>query len=81
MGYLPPLTPLLKQVIHLRDLTGRAWVTVDGLEILPLQAIHQFELMTGRRAPREAMLQEARRIRSLQDPDSQLPVDSPSYLT
>ncbi|KAH8701903.1 type I 3-dehydroquinase-domain-containing protein [Talaromyces proteolyticus] len=78
LGYLPPRTPLLKQVQCLKEQTGRAWVTVDGLEILPLQAIHQFELMTGRRAPRDAMLREARRLRSLQDPNSETPVNVPS---
>lgn len=55
MAYKPRDTPLLQQIRRLRQQTGVAWVTVDFLEVLPEQGIAQFELMTGRKAPREVM--------------------------
>jgi shikimate 5-dehydrogenase len=55
MAYKPRETPLLKQIHALRRRTGQAWVTVDFLEVLPEQGIAQFELMTGRKAPRGKM--------------------------
>jgi len=56
LSYKPPLeTPLLSQMRHFREETGRAWVLVDGLQVLPEQAIAQFELMTGIRAPKRRM--------------------------
>jgi shikimate 5-dehydrogenase len=51
-------TPLLQQIRRLRQSTGQAWVTVDGLEFIPEQGIAQFELMTGRKAPRNRMRAE-----------------------
>lgn len=51
-------TPLLQQIRHLRQATGQAWVTVDGFEFIPEQGIAQFELMTGRKAPRNRMRAE-----------------------
>jgi shikimate 5-dehydrogenase len=51
-------TPLLQQIRHLRQTTGQAWVTVDGFEFIPEQGIAQFELMTGRKAPRNRMRTE-----------------------
>ncbi len=42
----------------MREATKQAWVIVDGLEVLPEQAIAQFELMTGRKAPKRRMRME-----------------------
>jgi shikimate 5-dehydrogenase len=55
LAYLPLDTPLLKQVRRVREETKQSWVIVDGLEVLPEQAIAQFELMTGRKAPKRRM--------------------------
>jgi shikimate 5-dehydrogenase len=57
MAYKPLNTPLLKQIEQLRE-SGRPWVPVNGLEILPEQGIVQFQLMTGRTAPRHLMRAE-----------------------
>ncbi|KAG9238014.1 quinate pathway repressor protein-like protein QutR [Amylocarpus encephaloides] len=59
LSYLPLDTPLLKQIRKVRGETKQAWVIVDGLEVLPEQAIAQFELMTGRKAPKRMMRLEA----------------------
>ncbi|KAJ4856792.1 shikimate kinase domain-containing protein [Trichoderma breve] len=61
MCYKPLLTPLLREVQNLRARTGQAWVLVNGLEMLTEQGSVQFELLTGRRAPRHTMLLEARK--------------------
>ncbi|KAH7317739.1 quinate pathway repressor protein-like protein QutR [Rhexocercosporidium sp. MPI-PUGE-AT-0058] len=55
LAYLPLDTPLLKQIRRVREETKQAWVIVDGLEVLPEQASAQFELMTGRKAPKRRM--------------------------
>ncbi|CAG8195139.1 unnamed protein product [Penicillium olsonii] len=55
LAYRPRETPLLKQVRVMRSKYNVPWVTVDGLEMLLTQAIYQFELMTGRKAPRGVM--------------------------
>ncbi|KAI6714080.1 hypothetical protein JHW43_003397 [Diplocarpon mali] len=55
LAYFPLDTPLLKQIRQIREETKQSWVIVDGLEVLPEQASAQFELMTGRRAPRRRM--------------------------
>jgi shikimate 5-dehydrogenase len=60
LSYLPLDTPLLQQLRKVREQTKQAWVIVDGLEVLPEQAIAQFELMTGRKAPKKRMRLEVR---------------------
>lgn len=48
-------TPFIQQLKQLRTETGKPWVVVDGLEVLHEQATAQFEIMTGRNAPRQVM--------------------------
>lgn len=48
-------TPFIQQIKQLQISTGKTWVVVDGLEVLHEQATAQFEVMTGKKAPRTVM--------------------------
>lgn len=46
----------MQQVRRLRE-SGRPWVPVSGIDVLPEQAMAQWQIMTGRIAPRHALRQ------------------------
>ena len=55
--------PAVEKQIHLMPSSNLPWITGDGLGMLAIQAIHQFELMTGRKEP-EAMMKSQVHSRS-----------------
>lgn len=70
LSYRPVITPLLHQI---REHAMRGWVAVDGLENLAARTAIDFELFTGRRAPRNLARAEALRVypdHNMQPPDA-----------
>lgn len=61
MAYKPLETPLTRQIRSFREETDTPWVLVDGLELVAEQGFAQYELMTGRKAPRRLMMTEVLR--------------------
>ena len=57
MAYKPAETPLLS----LAKTVGKGWQSVRGVEVLLEQGYCQFELWTGRRAPKKVMAEEVLR--------------------
>ncbi|KAH8701564.1 hypothetical protein BGW36DRAFT_371112 [Talaromyces proteolyticus] len=58
LNYRPLITPILRQA---HDQASKGWVTVDGLDNLVIRATTEFEMYTGRQAPRSLTRIEALR--------------------
>ncbi|KAI1352433.1 type I 3-dehydroquinase-domain-containing protein [Xylaria sp. FL0043] len=55
LAYEPLITPLVVQMRKIREEGNTSWVLIDGLEVVGEMAMEQFELYTGRNAPRRLM--------------------------
>ena len=60
MAYMTQQTALTKQIRAFRASTGLPWVIVSGVDTLIEQAVAQFQIFTGRAAPRARMLEAVR---------------------
>jgi shikimate 5-dehydrogenase/shikimate kinase len=70
LAYRTLKTPLMKQI---REAAPKSWICLDGLDLLPEQGFAQFEMFTGKRAPRRIMREQV--LRSWTDDQGQTDED------